>query len=332
MRGRPAARVAGNRSWLPTLLVSTVSFAALPVTSCSNSEESTGYSDTVAPIFSQRCTICHRPGGPSGVDIQNPFAPGEGLAVTKNSFKVLHPELDVPEYNVLAGDPDNSFLMYKIDPSVSLPKPAPNDPSAEPPAGVHMPLQIPLLDYVQVHIIEEWVKQGAPAPDVEFQDPGAPATPAVPATGDKGEIPAHDAIPPATRSFAKDIQPIIGTEADLDRTLSETGGVCTPSSTKVCPRCIYCHYENGPNPPDLTAVFDPVKGLVNAPARGRADMLRVDPGDLDNSLLIQKIHYENYVGGAPRSDFGSQMPYSFSELTPTQIQTVRQWILDGAKP
>lgn len=320
---------------LPTLLVSAVTLAAVNLMGCSDKEESFGYRNEVAPIFAQRCTICHRPGGPSGVDIQNPFSNGEGLAVTKNSFKALHPELvNLPDDNVLAGDPDKSFLMYKIDPESNLLPPDPDgDGPKEPPAGVHMPLQIEPLDYVQVHIIEQWVMAGAPKPDEQFLDPGAPATGPVPAMGDKGAIPARDAIPMAMRSFAADIQPIIGTESDLNRTLSETGGVCTPSATKACPRCIYCHYEGGPNPPDLTDVFNPVTGLVNAQALGRADMKRVDPGNLDNSLLIQKLHYENFAtAGVARSDYGAQMPYSFPALTRSQIDTVREWIVEGAKP
>lgn len=303
-------------------------------TGCGEPEEGITYKKKVAPIFNNRCTICHRPEGPSGVDIQNPFSPDEGLRNSKNGFSTLHPELNLPEYNVAEGDPDNSFLMYKIDPDSNLlPRDPDGDGPQEPPAGAHMPLKIEPLDYVQVHIIEQWVIAGAPGVDTKFQDPGAPATPAVPAMGDKGAIPARDAIPAAMRSFGQDIQPIIGIQTDLDRTLSETGGVCTPTATKVCPRCIYCHYENGPNPPDLTAVFDPVKGLVNAPARGRADMKRVDPGHPENSLLIQKIHYENFAtSGVARSDYGAQMPYSFDPLTPNQVQTVRQWILEGAKP
>jgi hypothetical protein len=101
----------------------------------------------------------------------------------------------------------------------------------------------------------------------------------------------------------------------------------------VCPRCIYCHYENGPNPPDLTDVFNSVTGLVDAPARGRADMKRVDPRHPENSLLIQKLHYENFAtAGVARSDYGAQMPYSFDPLSPNQIETVREWILEGAKP
>lgn len=323
---------------LPTLFVSAVSYAAvslaaISVVGCGETDESFGYRKKVGPIFNYRCTICHRPDGPSGVDIQNPFSPDEGLVYSKNGFAALHPELNLPADNVVPGDPDNSFLMYKIDPNSNLPKDPDGDGPGQPLAGAHMPLQIEPLDYVQVHIIEEWVKAGAPPVDTEFQDPGAPATPAVPAMGDQGAIEARAAIPAGPRTFGRDIQPIIGTEADLSRTLSQTGGVCTPSAGNECPRCIYCHYENGPNPPDLTAVYDPVKGLVNAPARGRADMKRVDPFHPENSLLIQKIHYENFAtAGVARSDYGSQMPYSFDPLTSSQVETVRQWILEGAKP
>ncbi|MEO8178197.1 MAG: hypothetical protein ABI895_05120 [Deltaproteobacteria bacterium] len=312
-----------------TLLASVAWLAGL---GCSDPDEGLTYRRNVGPIFNQRCTICHRPGGPSGIDIQNPFSPGEGLVVTKNGFKTKHPELNLPEYNVLAGDPDNSFLLYKIDETLRLPPDPDEDGPAEAPAGSHMPLKIERLDYVQVHVIEEWVKAGAPRPDVTFQDPGAPATPRMPATADRAEILPRAAIPPAVRSFGVDIQPIIGTEADLSRTLSESGGVCTPNETRVCPRCIYCHYEDGPNPPDLTDVFNPQTGLVGADARYRANMKRVDPGNLENSLLIEKLHYENFTNGVARSDYGAQMPYSFDALSRTQVETVRQWILEGAKP
>jgi hypothetical protein len=299
---------------------------------CGTKEEGLTYRLDVGPIFNERCALCHRHDGPSGIDIQNPFASDGGLVVSKNGFKVKHPELNLPEYNVLAGDPDNSFLIYKIDATRALPPDPDGDGPLEPPAGVHMPLVIPRLEYETVHVIEEWVKAGAPKADVMFQDPGAPAAASVPATVDHDEIPARPEIAPALRSFGADIQPIIGTEADLSRTLSNSGGVCTPSNTKVCPRCIYCHYENGPNPPDLTDVFNPVTGLVGADARYRAHMKRVDPGHPENSLLLEKLHYENFTNGVARSDFGAQMPYSYPAISPKQVETVRQWILEGAKP
>jgi hypothetical protein len=298
---------------------------------CGTTEEGLTYREDVGPIFNERCALCHRRDGPSGIDIQNPFAQDVGLVVSRNRFKDKHPELNLPEYNVLAGDPDNSFLIYKIDTSRALPPDPDGDGPLEPPAGVHMPLVIPRLEYETVHVIEEWVKAGAPKADVMFQDPGAPAAPSVPATLDHDEIPARPEIAPALRSFGADIQPIIGTEQDLSD-LSPTGGVCTPTKTKQCPRCIYCHYENGPNLPDLTDVFNPVTGLVGADARYRAHMKRVDPGHPENSLLLEKLHYENFTNGVARSDFGAQMPYSFPAISSKQVDTVRQWILEGAKP
>src|SRR5689334_6259756 len=160
--------------WLPTFVsavsYATVSLSVISLMGCGEADEGFTYRTKVAPIFNNRCTICHRPGGPSGVDIQNPFSPDEGLVNSRNRFSVLHPELNLPGNNVVPGDPDNSFLMYKIDPDAKRLPPDPDgDGPQEPPAGAHMPLQIELLDYVQVHIIEEWVKAGAPAVDTEFQ-------------------------------------------------------------------------------------------------------------------------------------------------------------------
>jgi hypothetical protein len=319
-------------AFLPLL----ASVVLLAVGGCGSEDEGLTYARNVRPIFGQRCAICHRADGPSGVDIQNPYASVEGLVNSANRFKQLHPELNLPAQNVVPGEPENSFLMYKIDDSLPLPPdpdatPTSNGP-LEPPAGKRMPLQIPELDCEQVHIIEQWVMAGAPQGQVPFADPGAPARPIVPATDETLAIPACAAIPAAMRSFSSDIEPIFGTEQDLDRTLNTEGGVCTPGAGKPCPRCIYCHYQGSQTPPDLTDVFNPVTGLVNAPARYRGNMMRVAPGDLENSLLIQKLHYERFTTGFARSDYGAKMPYSFDPLSRTQIETVRQWILEGAKP
>src|SRR4051794_32399806 len=102
-------------SWSRALLSGVAWLAGGAGLGCSDPDEGLTYRLNVRPIFTQSCAICHRPDGPSGVDIQNPFASNGGLVVSKNGFKVKHPELNLPEYNVLAGDPDNSFLLYKID-------------------------------------------------------------------------------------------------------------------------------------------------------------------------------------------------------------------------
>ena len=112
--------------------------------------------------------------------------------------------------------------------------------------------------------------------------------------------------------FAQNVRPIFGSE--------ESAGAYYQG------RCIYCHYEGSPNPLNLSDPFGP-DGLVEVPASFRGDMLRVVPGDPEESLLILKVRAQR-----PEGDIGAQMPYSFTELTTRQIGIVRQWIAEGAKP
>ena len=62
--------------------------------------------------------------------------------------------------------------------------------------------------------------------------------------------------------------------------------------------------------------------LVNAPSTEVPSLLRVDPGDPDNSYLIQKLEGTATVG--------ARMPLGGSALPPETIAVVRQWILEGA--
>jgi hypothetical protein len=113
--------------------------------------------------------------------------------------------------------------------------------------------------------------------------------------------------------FRENVRPIFGSE---DSTGAYING-----------KCIFCHYTGSPNPLDLSNPFDPQNGLVNVPATYRGDMVRVQPGSPDDSLLILKVRAQR-----PESDIGAQMPYSFTKLTASQIDIVRQWIVEGARP
>ncbi|HTV19205.1 MAG TPA: hypothetical protein VMG12_11055 [Polyangiaceae bacterium] len=113
--------------------------------------------------------------------------------------------------------------------------------------------------------------------------------------------------------FAQNVRPIFGSE--------DTAG------NYYRGRCIYCHYDGSPNPLNLSKPFDPVEGLVNVPARYRGDMVRVLPGNPEESLLILKVRAQR-----PEGDIGAQMPYSYPALTDRQIDVVRQWIAEGARP
>lgn len=62
--------------------------------------------------------------------------------------------------------------------------------------------------------------------------------------------------------------------------------------------------------------------LVNVPSMEVPDILRVAPGDPDNSYLIQKLEGTAAVG--------VQMPPGGTPLEQTTIDVIRQWITDGA--
>jgi hypothetical protein len=63
----------------------------------------------------------------------------------------------------------------------------------------------------------------------------------------------------------------------------------------------------------------------NAAAQS-AGMLRVDPGDPDNSYLLLKL------SGLPDSSFGAPMPLVGDRLTEDEVDSIRSWILAGANP
>jgi hypothetical protein len=113
--------------------------------------------------------------------------------------------------------------------------------------------------------------------------------------------------------FADNVRPIFGSE--------ESDGLFFSG------KCVFCHYPGSPNPQlDLTDPFGP-NGLVNVDATYRGDIKRVQPNEPEESLLILKVRAQSADG-----DIGAQMPYSFDKLTASQVETVRQWIVEGAKP
>ena len=64
--------------------------------------------------------------------------------------------------------------------------------------------------------------------------------------------------------------------------------------------------------------------LVNVASHEVPSLKRVEPGDPDNSYLVQKIEGTAAVGG--------RMPLGRAPLTAAQIALIRQWISEGADP
>ena len=113
------------------------------------------------------------------------------------------------------------------------------------------------------------------------------------------------------------------TSAPAHRTVTVTAGLtATLSSIQAnifTPICARCH---PPNQGQDLRDGKSFASIVNVASHEQPAVLRVKPGDPDNSYLYQKI-----TGAAGIS--GSQMPLGGS-LTAAQIQAIHDWILAGA--
>lgn len=64
--------------------------------------------------------------------------------------------------------------------------------------------------------------------------------------------------------------------------------------------------------------------LVNVPSGGVPSLLRVEPGNPDESYLVLKLE------GDPRI-VGSRMPFNMPPLSSEEIGIIREWIQNGAE-
>lgn len=116
----------------------------------SGGDDPVSYRDDVRPIF-QRCVICHRPGGVIGYDLVNPFDSRQGIVNRQNSWFTEH---DSPfEFVVKPGDPDDSFLIYKVGTD-------PDDIDAANNGGP-MPPVTPRVTADELSRIKQWITDGA---------------------------------------------------------------------------------------------------------------------------------------------------------------------------
>ena len=91
------------------------------------------------------------------------------------------------------------------------------------------------------------------------------------------------------------------------------------------PRCAGCHTDIGrPAPMGLVLLDGRAHGnLVGVGARGRAGLIRVVPGDPENSYLIHKVEGRGGISG-------QRMPFNGTPLTDGQILVIKRWIETGA--
>jgi hypothetical protein len=106
-----------------------------------------------------------------------------------------------------------------------------------------------------------------------------------------------------------------------------SGGALTADFASIqehvfTPICTVCH-AGGSAPQGLRLdATNSYALLVGVPSTEVPSMLRVKPGDPDNSYVIQKLEGHAAVG--------AQMPFGGPPLAAATIAVIRQWITDGA--
>ena len=88
-------------------------------------------------------------------------------------------------------------------------------------------------------------------------------------------------------------------------------------------RCDHCHSGGGAPQGLRLDAANSYDDLVDVPSQEVPSLKRVDPGDPDNSYLVQKIEGTAAVGG--------RMPLGGSRLPQEEIDLIRQWIGQGAE-
>jgi hypothetical protein len=90
-------------------------------------------------------------------------------------------------------------------------------------------------------------------------------------------------------------------------------------------RCVACHNGTGRF---LPAIMNLTEGnayasLVGVPSIEKPALLRVAPGDPENSYIIHKLEGRQGIVGA-------RMPFNGTPLTEGQIRVIKRWIETGA--
>jgi hypothetical protein len=238
---------------------------------------------------------------------------------------------------VLPGSPEQSFLLIKLT------APGPGQ-------DARMPLGASPLSADEIGLIREWIISGAPPPS----EPSATPThsPTVTRTPPPTQTPT-DTVPP-TSTASPTVTPS-GTQLPTGtptRTPTATATVtptATPSAVptptfsieSTLPRLqatifdttcldLGCHNAASKSGGLVLEADRSYAGLVGVGPLNEAaatdGMLRVDPGNPDNSFLITKLSLPSVFD----LRFFSRMPLGKPMLPPQQIEHIRAWILRGA--
>jgi uncharacterized protein (TIGR03118 family) len=133
----------------------------------------------------------------------------------------------------------------------------------------------------------------------------------------------------ALTATATDVDGNVGTSSAVNVTVGPPAATLTQVQADVfTPLCSGCHNgsqpANGPLPgsQNLTA-GQTFLNIVGVASREQSTLMRVNPGDPDNSYLVRKVEGAAGITGV-------QMPFGGPPLSQAQIDEIRSWIASGA--
>jgi mono/diheme cytochrome c family protein len=109
---------------------------------------------------------------------------------------------------------------------------------------------------------------------------------------------------------------------------SMSGGALTPDLASIqrnvfTPMCASCHGAAIANQGMRLDEGNSFSSIVNADSQEIPALKRIEPGDPDNSYLIQKLRGGSTIAGA-------RMPLGGPFLSQAAIDTIAQWVANGA--
>ncbi|MDI3259396.1 MAG: TIGR03118 family protein [Sinobacteraceae bacterium] len=132
---------------------------------------------------------------------------------------------------------------------------------------------------------------------------------------------------------ATDLAGNVGTSDPVQVTVANGSGMVTLTqiqSQVFTPICSSCHNGQGSTLPGSMDLRDghSYSNIVNVASQEQPSLLRIKPGDPDNSYLIRKVQGEPNISGA-RMPFGC--PNTQPCLSQQTIDMMRQWVAEGAQ-
>ncbi|MBI3785976.1 MAG: cytochrome P460 family protein [Deltaproteobacteria bacterium] len=228
------------------------------------------YSRDIVPLFnSATCTSISCHGGPfasNSYDMRS-YATTFGPGLFAKSLKLCE---------IVAGDPDNSFLIEKLQPSPRI--------------GVRMPNMLAPLSDQQIGLVRTWIMEGA------YDD--SPATPT-----SQTSSPTPTSATMLTPRPTATVVPTSGATFTPDTACAQVGVICTVAGTGE-------QIFNGDGKPALeTALYYPLG--VHFDGQGRA--LIIDWNNLrirriNNDGTIQTVMGEDYEGTPVDGALANQTP------------------------